>query len=602
MTWQAGALRFVESPLPLRAVFAVITLLTLAFTLGFGTKFVKWLMFPALVTIDARLPELFTGGDGVLHIATLYAPLLPLGESWSIDSWARGRKFPSFRPPTAIVTFAYPLILLQLAVIYFFNMRAKAGAAWHNGEAVAMALGSSTLATQLGAWVLSLPTPLLHALTYGTLAIEGSLPLLLLSPWARRFVHALACLLMLALHGGIFLAMEVGSFSAALMSFVPLLWHPRDEQQRVRAHSPRRVWFEAAAVSLLLYVGAGRLSRDLLLFPNRPQLPVPSTLDNVTRALGLLQGWMMFSPEPPDRDYVVVTDAVTRKGLHFDPFREVASGNTKVLKEMPRSVVREHIFTRYENFLSEKPYSQIHPYFSRWVLSQRGPDGEPVERFDAWLLAIMTIPNLVVPPAELARRVGVLTLPLEPGHVIKSFEAVGVWAPERAFDRKIMPEGTHVLTPFSASMSAGCPHLTLDFGAPEKFSTAYFQAGSSDSFLIESSLDGASFSSLGEMKRVQGSQQTSRVVELTGAEARFVRIRPSRPQGMSNFISEVAFYDHPVGLPEVPKLDKQQLAFLSSLERPSIAGIVSATSHPSAGCPAEDPTEQEKLRRELANP
>jgi len=438
--------------------------------------------------------------------------------------------------------------------------------------------------------------PLLHALTYGTLTIEGVLPLLLLNPWARRYVHAVAGLLMIALHGGIFLAMEVGSFSAALVSFVPLLWHPRNEQLRVLVHSRRRAWLEISAVYLLLYIGAARLSRDLILFPNRPQLPMSAKLDDATRALGLLQGWMMFSPEPPDRDYVVVTDAVTRNGLHFDPFREVASGSATVIKQMPRSVARQHIFSRYENFLSESAHSPIHPFFSHWVLSQRGPDGEPVERFDAWLLAMMTDPKLVVPPAELARRVGVVPLPLEPGHAIESFQSVGVWAPERAFDRQVMPEGTHVLTPFSASMSAGCPHLTVDFGTPKRLTSAYFQAGSSDSFLIEGSLDGKSYIALGEMVRVQGSQQTSRVIELAPTEARFVRLRPSRPQGMNNFLSEFAFYDHAIVLPQLPKHSKQQLAFLSSLERPSVAGILSAVSQPSADCPAEDPSEQEKLR------
>jgi len=154
VTWQAGPLRFIESPAALHCVFALCTVITLAFTLGLGTKAVKWLMFPTLVTLDARLPELFTGGDGVLHIATLYAPLLPLGAAWSLEDWWKSRTgTPRDSYPTAIRSLAYPLILLQLAVIYFFNMRAKAGDAWHNGDAVAMALGSSTLATKLGAWV-----------------------------------------------------------------------------------------------------------------------------------------------------------------------------------------------------------------------------------------------------------------------------------------------------------------------------------------------------------------------------------------------------------------------------------------------------------------
>src|SRR6185436_12235008 len=114
------------------------------------------------------------------------------------------------------------------------------------------------------------------------------------------------------------------------------------------------------------------------LWPDRPILPMPSWLRDASRGAGLLQPWMMFGPEPPERDFIIVTDAVTRTGRHFDPWRHAASGPLEPLKVLPQSVVKKHIFARYEGDLSTSDRTYLHPFFSRWLLAQRDTDGEPV--------------------------------------------------------------------------------------------------------------------------------------------------------------------------------------------------------------------------------
>jgi len=269
VSWQAGPLYWVTSPVTLHLVFASCLLVVLAFTAGLGTRYVKWLLLPVLFTIDSRVPPLFTGGEAVLHGQALYVTLFPVGAVFSADAWLssrrRGVQLNSASEPTAIRSLVYPLLLLQLAVIYFFNMRAKSGASWHNGQAVAEALGAATLVTNLGAWVRHLPPFVLHGFTYGTLVIEGALPLLLLSPWARRRSHQLAALFMLALHGGIYLTLEVGSFSVAMLSYLPLLWHPAGMEEGVLMRTHRARQLDGLAAALLLYLGAARLSHDLIL-------------------------------------------------------------------------------------------------------------------------------------------------------------------------------------------------------------------------------------------------------------------------------------------------------------------------------------------------
>jgi hypothetical protein len=337
----------------------------------------------------------------------------------------------------------------------------------------------------------------------------------------------------------------------------------------------------------LLYVLVARLSHDMLLFPGRPRLPLPASIEHVTRAAGLTQGWMMFAPDPPARDFVIVTDATTRSGHHFDPWRRETSGKPEPpLRHLPSSVVRSHAFTRYENFLSYTATAKLHPFFARWVLSQQLTPQDPVERFDAWLMVIMTDPRQVVPSDTLERTVGVMPLPFSDPLPIARFEARGVWTPERAFDRKIVPEATHAYTPVSATMSAGCPHLTLDLGHPRNIQSVYVQANASSRFLLDGSLDGNQFEPLAEIPKVSAQHHASRVIALPGRAVRFVRVRPSSSRAMTYMLSEIALFEHAIALPPLQSRPPSE-AFFTSLERPSVLGIVSGSNHPSVDCPAE---------------
>jgi hypothetical protein len=592
-TWQAGPLIWVTSDVALHVVFALCLLITVAFTLGAATQIVKWLLLPVLFTVHARQIWLFTGGEAVLHLQALYAAFLPLGAGLSVDAWRRKRAGkPAEGPPAtgAVQSPFYALLLAQLAVIYLLNWRSKMGPTWHDGTAVVRSLSANTLVSDFGAWIAQLPPPLLRAFTHGTLVIEAILPLFILSPWGRNWLHRLAAVLIVALHGGILLMLEVGIFSAAMMCHVPLLWPPRSGGAPTWLPSLRARRWQAAAAAALLYLAAARLGQDMLLFPERPQLPLPKLVDRVTYALGLRQPWMMFSPNPPARDFIIVTDAVTRSGRHFDPWRRLASHRSEPLKELPRSVVRSHAFTRYENALTSSAQEKLHPFFARWVLRQQLPAegtsaADPVERFDSWLMVVSTDPNDVVAAGELEARVGVLPLPLESRLPIASFEARGVWAPERAFDGKIVPEGTPVLTPTSANMSAGCPHLTLDLGGPRAAQSAFIQADAADQFQIEGSVDGHTFHLLAPMQREMGRQHLSRVVALPGEPVRFVRIRPTISRGLRHTLSEIALFDHPITLPKLPSRPSER--FLASLDRPAVIGILSGSNHPSADCSAE---------------
>lgn len=579
--WEAGPLRWVTAPVVLHLVFAACLLVTLAFAVGFGTRWVKWFLLPALFTLDSRVPRCYTGGDIVLHGQALYAVLLPIGQVLSVDAWRVSRRHPTAQntQPTAISSPIYLVLLLQLAIIYFFNARTKTGATWQDGSAIAKALAGPGLVTSFGVMVAHhVPAALLRGMTHATVYVEGALPFLLLSPWARKWTHGLAGALMLMLHGGIHLALEIGSFSVAMLSYLPLLWHPKDESERLLAPTPRRRRLELVAAVALLYIVAGRVSRDLILWPERPHVPMPTLLERATLGLGLWQPWGMFAPDSPPSDYVVVTDAVTRSGLHFDPWQEAATGSPEPLKTLPPAVSRHHTLAAYELYLSRGADRDLQSFFRRWVLRQRGHDQSPVERFDAWVLVTSTDPTFFVKASELEGRIGVTALPYPDAVPIRGLKAVSVWAPERAFDRKITPEGTNVLNPIGAVLSDGCPQLTLDLGEPHRLESAFVQADAGDVLAIEGSLDNQTFRQLGQTQSVPLRQHRSRVVSLSGELARYVRVRPVGPRKKSHFLAEIALFEHPIDLP--PLTSRSSEDFYSALERPAIAGVFSGSNRP----------------------
>jgi hypothetical protein len=364
---------------------------------------------------------------------------------------------------------------------------------------------------------------------------------------------------------------------------------------------------EALAAAALLYLGAARLTRDVFLL-RLPDLYLPSALDSVSKALQLRQPWMMFSPDAGSRDHLLIIDAVTTSGRHFDPFRRAALGPEEVLTRIPIPSLSSGLFEHFESQLAQNPTSPLQYSLSRWVFAQRPSPAPPqavpthsagplleaayaedrVERFDAWTFVVATRPGYLVAANELEARVGVRALPPLGALPVKLVEARGVWAPERALDGKVVPNGTHVLTPVSAAMSAGCPHLTLDLGSPHVLYSALVQADATDQFILEGSMDGQTYERLGEVLREQAMHYLARMVPLVRTPVRYVRVRPALPGNLRHFLSEVALFDRAVALPPLPSVVADGESFFSSLGRPSVAGVFSVSANAS-GCAAESP-------------
>lgn len=221
-------------------LFMLVHLLVCALLLvGYRTKLMQILALVLTTSLNSRNILLENGGSVVLNILLVWTVFLPLGRRFSVDALRaslRARKETTpvalnqrSDPPrdlTPVVSLAITALLLQWAIIYFFNALQKNGAPWRDGTAVHYFLQQDRLVTWFGAWLRgALPLGAIKLLTYGTLLIEAAVPLLLLLPWRSHVLRLVAFGLALLLHGSIDCVLQLGSFSWAMLvaffAFVP---------------------------------------------------------------------------------------------------------------------------------------------------------------------------------------------------------------------------------------------------------------------------------------------------------------------------------------------------------------------------------------------
>ncbi|WP_373046057.1 DCC1-like thiol-disulfide oxidoreductase family protein [Vulgatibacter sp.] len=287
--------------------FVLCGLVYLALLLGWKTRLFQVLSLVAAVSLHSRAVVLENGGDVVMNILVAWTCFLPLGKRFSLDALfasLRGRKevaaseltfesrpAPSTKPVVSVAVFA---VLLQFAVIYFFNTIHKNGDIWREGTVIHFALHQDRIVTFLGyALRDSFPIWLSQALSWGTLVIEGIAPLLLLSPFAVVPMRRAALVLLPALHLGFALFLNVGFFSPTMMTFYLLLptaadWELAGRWFQRASRPMRAVWFDAGCgicfqvVRLLARLDGGK---RLVFHDNGGKLPKGVTAELVERTI-----------------------------------------------------------------------------------------------------------------------------------------------------------------------------------------------------------------------------------------------------------------------------------------------------------------------------
>jgi len=242
-----------NSPLEVKLLLGLHLLVCLLLLVGYRTKLMQILALLLTTSLNSRNVMLENGGSVVLNILLTWTLFLPLGRRFSVDALreslalrhetseaALNERDNPARDVRPAVSLAVTALLLQWAVIYFFNTLQKNGAPWRDGTAVHYFLQQDRLVTWLGAWLRgALPLTVIKGLTFTTLVIEGSLPLLLLSPWRPQVTRVLAFAAAALLHASIDSVLQLGVFSwAMLVAFVAFLpaefWEWAGRRSRAR--------------------------------------------------------------------------------------------------------------------------------------------------------------------------------------------------------------------------------------------------------------------------------------------------------------------------------------------------------------------------------
>ncbi len=217
--WRPSLLLHFDSAWQFTVFFIVFFSSTIAFTLGWKTRWVKWLVFAGHVSLLQRNPAISYGVDSILTSLLWILCLAPIGLSLSLDRWRvvriAKRVDLAARPDLATNRWACACLrLIQLQMVIFFFMAGATklqGSSWWHGHALWYALTNYEYANLPIGWLAD-HFWLINLLTYLTILLELAYPFLV---WGQRRIWLLAEAV--ALHLGIAILMGLYIFSFVMV-------------------------------------------------------------------------------------------------------------------------------------------------------------------------------------------------------------------------------------------------------------------------------------------------------------------------------------------------------------------------------------------------
>ncbi len=406
--YQAGewtwSLYFLNSDVWFQWGLLALTLVVgLLLGLGWKTRLQTVLAWILIVSLHHRAPLLVTGGDVLLSLLIFWGIFLPLGAVWSLDSRGRPRATGSF------LSVASAMIMLQMAIMYFFTGISKSNDVWFQGDALANIYEYDLVTRPLGRWLLQFP-PLLKAATWATLILELVGPFLMFSPWntarLRRWTVASFYLLHLAIES----TMRVIIFSFVSMAGLSLFVSPRFWERgigrqlsslldRLFASRPRpdsaesvgasRRWVDAAVLALA--VGIFAINVPFLWRGSRFLNELNPVEKRVGALLACVQRWDMFAT-PRFGDFRMVALGTRKDGTQIDLLRD----GQQVKLEDPDQLSTSPRTPRWLGMFYDLARNDRHIFrreFARYLMEQWNAAQPPPKQVDFVQLILLVRPK-----------------------------------------------------------------------------------------------------------------------------------------------------------------------------------------------------------------
>lgn len=235
------------------AVAMIVASLCLLF--GLFSQLAAAVVCIGLLSFQRRNPFVVNSGDVLLRIVAFYLIFAPSGAALSVERFLGDRRgfwtFPARAP------WATRLIQIQLSIVYLVAVWTKVrGTTWNNGLAVSYALRIQDIERFPVPAFVTHSALISNVFTYGTLALELSLAILV---WNRR-LRPWVLLAGLSLHLGIEYSIRVGFYGFAIVSMY-LLFVPAARMEAVVAAVRRRVAPEGTGAAAEVASGAPTATR-----------------------------------------------------------------------------------------------------------------------------------------------------------------------------------------------------------------------------------------------------------------------------------------------------------------------------------------------------
>lgn len=224
--------------------WAVLLAAAIMLSIGWHSRIAALLVFVLLVSFERRTSFIFNAGDGLIRIEALLIMLASCGAALSLDRRRAGQPFWSAETRSR---WALRLLQVQLSLVYLTSVMVKVtGDSWPRGTAVSYALRlEDMLVLPVPQWFSTDPLTM-NVVTWGTLALELAIGVLVWNRRARPWVLGAGA----AMHLSIMATMSVGFFTPAMLvlylAFVPpsavrrLPYRIRRGARMIRSRHPAR--------------------------------------------------------------------------------------------------------------------------------------------------------------------------------------------------------------------------------------------------------------------------------------------------------------------------------------------------------------------------
>lgn len=218
-------------------IFALGLLCHFFFLIGWRTRLFAILGFVFVTSMDSRVTLVENGGYIVVNLQVLWVCFLPVQKRFSVDAWLRSWR--AKRESTLgeladrtdvtgervpLVTLVGLIVIVNFALIYFFNVVNKTGQIWRTGHTVHYVLHLDRMVTGLGVFAReTTPMWLLRVIDFATLSVEALIFVCVVSPRAREYTRPLAMILVTLLNGSFGIMMRLGPFSWFMIAWTFLL-------------------------------------------------------------------------------------------------------------------------------------------------------------------------------------------------------------------------------------------------------------------------------------------------------------------------------------------------------------------------------------------